>query len=73
MSKQENNGWISVKKLLPAEQGYYLGYCPDWTNPYTLLEYDEVLCGFLDYEDEITHWQPLPEPPKVIIYENPTR
>jgi len=59
-----NNGWISVKDGLPHEQGYYLGYCPHWVNPYEILEYDADLGGFLDHESEITYWRYLPVPPK---------
>ncbi|WP_330546313.1 DUF551 domain-containing protein [Actinobacillus pleuropneumoniae] len=59
-----NHDWIQVKEQLPTEQGYYLGYSPYWENPYEILQYDEDLGGFLDYQDEITHWQPLTKPPQ---------
>ena len=61
--------WISVEDRLPEKQGYYLVYteedgvfsaeynpkrerCP-WTDE------SEGYCDF-----PVTHWMPLPEPPK---------
>ncbi|OOF52736.1 DUF551 domain-containing protein [Rodentibacter trehalosifermentans] len=61
---KENNGWISVEDRLPSSQGAYLGYSPYWQQPCIIIEYDEDLGDFIEYGDEITHWQPLPEPPK---------
>ncbi|OOF81814.1 DUF551 domain-containing protein [Rodentibacter caecimuris] len=60
---ENNNRWISVNDELPTEQGYYLGYCSYWRNPYEILEYDEDLGDFTECSMEITHWQPLPAPP----------
>lgn len=61
--------WISVKDRLPEPLVYVLVYIPDDV-PYTIRE------GFLSpsgmwhaslYDrghSEITHWMPLPKPPK---------
>jgi hypothetical protein len=65
MPSQTYNQWISVKDRLPDENGWYLvckhnrvrvaEWCKDcWYNESDLPIDD---CA-------ITHWQPLPEPPK---------
>lgn len=60
--------WISVDYKLPEKDGFYIVYmngdiwgCPD--------EWAATACGFYDGKwDEdgttISHWMPLPEPPK---------
>lgn len=58
--------WISVKEKMPEEIGDYLTYIQ---KPLFNLFYRDVLtfggeCGFLDQGKYVTHWQPLPEPPK---------
>lgn len=60
---KENNGWISVDETLPAFQGYYLVFCPYWENEVCVVEFDLDLGDFLDFSGEVTHWQPLPQPP----------
>lgn len=62
--------WISVKERLPGYETAILVYCPQNENIY---------CAFysFDYkwfyfgqgysekiEEEVTHWMPLPKPPK---------
>lgn len=70
------NRCISVKDALPDTDGEYLVY----TNHYEVVEYDAKLhqFGYTDeYKDEqgydvvewyevhnVTHWMPLPKPPK---------
>ena len=65
-------GWVSVKDRLPNYNGIYLV----WRSHYYSGEIEPVVCYFdgqntwyADFErilhsDDITHWMPLPEPPK---------
>lgn len=64
------NGWISVFKELPKNGQEVLAY-----RPHAHLEPNHhrniKMCKYLAIEDrflgsihEVTHWQPLPEPPK---------
>lgn len=68
MSK-ENNGWISVKTQ-PIPSGCYFLACTDKKDIEILFRVSEYECLVkhnlyygVDVKD-ITHWQPLPEPPK---------
>lgn len=54
--------WISVKDRLPKDNGHYLVWCGysceiafymDWCNEWNVKN-----------RNPITHWMPLPEPPK---------
>lgn len=68
-SKQE---WISCDNRLPETDGYYLVYGVE----YDFFSGEEIpYCGILQYSlkykawntkapIKVTHWQPLPEPPK---------
>ncbi|QPB42179.1 DUF551 domain-containing protein [Rodentibacter haemolyticus] len=60
----KNNEWISVNETLPMLDGWYLCYCPSYSNPYVIWEYDADLGAFTEDWEEVTHWQPLPEKPK---------
>ena len=58
--------WISVEDRLPEESGYYCVAIKDATMS-TKLYYgirDKTWFGN-DEEYEVTHWQPLPKPPKM--------
>lgn len=59
----QKTNWISVDETLPEFQGYYLVFCPYWANSVCSVEFDLDLGDFLDFSDEITHWQPLPPIP----------
>lgn len=69
---KENNGWISVEDRLPdnptkevlAWCGYHIlaRYSDDQWLVYYSDKYSENT-GWTE-EHNITHWQPLPEPPK---------
>jgi hypothetical protein len=60
--------WIPVTERLPEKHGKYLVLTPNCT---WLIWYDTE-CGFYDNDpewgdieiDDVTHWMPLPEPPK---------
>ena len=61
--------WISVKDRLPEEGDRYLCRVKSFAFPgsfyQSLLRYDKY--GFQDggvYEEGVTHWMPLPQPPK---------
>jgi hypothetical protein len=56
------NGWISVKDRLPESDGFYLAW-------YTFKDGGHALDIFYfnagsPISNAITHWKPLPEPPK---------
>ena len=67
--------WINVKDMFPEETGYYLVIFP-WRD--TFSEGQVRVMHFLktayetpvnrwydsDYQEKITHWMPLPAPPK---------
>lgn len=61
------SGWISVKDRLPQEEGevlvalhgtvhlaWYFSATKQWQTP------SGTVCG----TDDVTHWMPLPKPPK---------
>lgn len=61
--------WISVKERLPECDGRYLcnvkSFAFKGSFYTTILKYDKG--GFIEgyiYTDDVTHWMPLPEPPK---------
>ena len=57
---EPDNGWISVKDNTPCYEEEVLCYT---ANGYITGYYDGEWC--LDLEiGKVTHWQPLPEPPK---------
>ena len=61
-------GWIPVTERVPEENDKYLCNIKSYAFPgssyLNILRYDKD--GFHDggiYEDGVTHWMPLPEPP----------
>lgn len=61
--------WIPVTERLPQEGGRYMCNVKSFAFPgsfyQTILKYDKY--GFREghiYTDDVTHWMPLPEPPK---------
>lgn len=72
---QPDNGWISVKDRLPEIKEHYCSelvmcYSPDGEIEYLFDYYEMNVFGQGCFTTEknsgitITHWQPLPEPPK---------
>lgn len=71
-----NNGWISVKDELPVDMGFVLLLEADGDiiigqyyfeqSPFLADTeyYQSINYQWLADLDEITHWQPLPQPPK---------
>ena len=65
------SGWISVKDRLPEKHDRYLCNVKAFSFPdlryFAILKYDDG--GFIEgkiYTDDVTHWMPLPEPPKEV-------
>lgn len=60
---EKENRWISVKERLPEEEGEYLVFYKYKENEDRV---DIALFSRFGWHKayEITHWQPLPEPPK---------
>lgn len=60
------NNWISVKERLPEDDSYYLTFTTEHT--FEVYRYDGDGEWVTDWGDtanhDITHWMPLPEPPK---------
>ena len=61
--------WISVKDRLPDKHDRYLCNVKAFSFPdlcyFAILKYDDG--GFIEgkiYTDDVTHWMPLPKPPK---------
>lgn len=57
--------WVPVTERLPEESGEYLTYCGEYDG--ICILYCEVLKTQIKWRTkwkEVTHWQPLPEPPK---------
>lgn len=57
---RKQNEWISVNEMLPEKAGRYLVY--------GVIGSQTLMCGmyynkYSGFDDEITHWMPLPEPP----------
>ena len=75
------DGWISVEERLPKENGNYIVYVQDENSPngegvwyeniVTLVEYAfgdwtwYENSNEYDITDIVTHWMPLPEPPRM--------
>ena len=54
--------WISIKKVLPPN-GYALACCSSGNRVSTFF-WDGKSKDLEDKGYEVTHWMPLPEPPK---------
>lgn len=63
-------GWISVKDRLPEESGKVLVYCKDgyMSAVHYSAKHQQFnnfdACAKRDEVWDVTHWMPLPEPPK---------
>lgn len=64
--------WISVNERMPEQRLGVLVYCPEYNNIY-IGNLDDFLqenkwyyfgCHGVPIEDEVTHWKPIPKPPK---------
>ena len=64
---QRNSGWISVKDRLPENECIAIGFQQEIIIGY--IDKDAIYGGYLAENEqhmlrEVTHWMPLPEPPK---------
>lgn len=56
--------WISVKDRLPEEEARVLVYL-DSNRSYTKTDTDRLINSkWVRWDRDVTHWMPLPEPPK---------
>lgn len=55
--------WISVEERLPERNGRYLTHCNIENQSLVCVLYYCKIGGF--NEGTVTHWMPLPEPPKM--------
>jgi hypothetical protein len=64
--QSENNGWISVEERLPQDHLNVIVHTTDCetTIAWYSLSNECWMQGCNFYEYNVTHWQPLPEPPK---------
>ena len=69
----ETNGWISVKDRLPENEQYVLLWTKTGVMTYAQYLNDEPHRPWITYDEDgsirvwdnvVTHWLPLPEPPK---------
>ena len=57
--------WIPVTERLPEEDGYYLVYCGEYDGICVIYYENLVTKGkWMCKWKEVTHWMPLPEPPR---------
>ena len=64
--------WIKCSERMPTEDGCVIGYGAGWEKPgeFYFDMVDETFsyynfCGEHSFTSEdVTHWQPLPEPPQ---------
>jgi hypothetical protein len=57
--------WISVSERLPVAQGYYMVYHKNSKIIAERFYYKDCPDLFVEVTgDPVTHWMPLPEPPK---------
>ncbi|MBN6074879.1 hypothetical protein HYE60_06415 [Aggregatibacter actinomycetemcomitans] len=62
------NEWIE-RGICPEFDGEYLVYIP-YDGGHILIEtYDADLGGWLEYDEEITHWMELPRSPEFDVGE----
>lgn len=68
--------WISVKDRLPEDFGQYLGYIKaygkEWIEEVSFNNFNWIVIHYQLYTNDfaymycnITHWMPLPDPPKI--------
>ena len=64
---KEENKWIDVKERLPEEDTRVLVVLSqEAAMTYTKMDTDRINDGkWVRWNNRITHWMPLPEPPKV--------
>ena len=63
---EEERRWIPVSERLPEKDGYYLCYDDKYDQYFDALFRHGAWAPVI-YNDVITHWMPLPEPPEVEI------
>ena len=62
---RKQSEWISVEERLPEEEARVLVWLNIEDN-YTTIDTDRILCGkWVRWNSFVTHWMPLPEPPKM--------
>lgn len=67
------NNWIPVSEKMPRAYHAVLVYCPEYMNAYCAsLNADGQWLYFAQdvsriVSERVTHWMPLPEPPKEVV------
>lgn len=62
--------WISVEERLPPNEEEVLAFCDGAAGSFLIIGmYDEIMDAWTetwshDYLYSVTHWMPLPEPPR---------
>ena len=63
--KQSEGEWVSVEERLPKGDDRVLVYLKDNPMSYTRIDTDRLVSKeWVRWGDNVSHWKPLPEPPK---------